>query len=312
MNEDFLMTISPFVRVARIMQTKNLSGKWIDFDHCVTGIVNGEADFIMQGTKYHMVKGDIIIIPPLCRHEIISSSETPLIQYIFHFDFAYYKSRSSVSETMFDEKNHPNDIVPETEKVMNHTPLVVHLNSQELLEFQNNFLQLLIEYKDKSPLYHLSMKALCIKILVICLRNQNKTYISASKSSPKVRTNVQRAIEYIHRNYDNPELNNDQIAASIGVSSKYLSHIFQDETGLSIHKYLNQIRIEAAQHLAALGTMNVTEIAHSVGYRSIYTFSAIFKKTTGLTPSEFLQTKFTHTEGIYLKSDAMNRPKRFK
>ena len=42
MNEDFLMTISPFVRRARIMQTENLSGRWMDYDHCVTGIIDGE------------------------------------------------------------------------------------------------------------------------------------------------------------------------------------------------------------------------------------------------------------------------------
>ena len=312
MNEDFLMTISPFVRRARIMQTENLSGRWMDYDHCVTGIIDGEADFVIQDTKYHLVKGDIIIIPPMCKHKIVSTTETPLLQYIFNFDFFYYKSRSNFSEMMSIEEFLQNNKVPEEENIMNNTPLVVHLGSQELLEFQTSFLHLLNEYKDKNSLYNLNMKSLCIKILVICLRNQNKTYISTSQNTSKVRINIQRAIEYIHRNYDNPELNNEQIAAGIGVSSKYLSQIFHNEMGIQIHKYLNQVRIEAAQKLAVLGTMNITEIAYAVGYRSIHTFSKIFKKTTGLTPSEFLHANLTHAEDIYIKNDAMNRSDLFK
>lgn len=65
MNEDFLMTISPFVRRARIMQTENLSGRWMDYDHCVTGIIDGEADFVIQDTKYHLVKA-ILLLFLLC------------------------------------------------------------------------------------------------------------------------------------------------------------------------------------------------------------------------------------------------------
>ena len=166
MNEDFLMTISPFVRRARIMQTENLSGRWMDYDHCVTGIIDGEADFVIQDTKYHLVKGDIIIIPPMCKHKIVSTTETPLLQYIFHFDFFYYKSRSNFSEMMSIEEFLQNNKVPEEENIMNNTPLVVHLGSQELLEFQTSFLHLLNEYKDKNSLYNLNMKSLCIMCLL--------------------------------------------------------------------------------------------------------------------------------------------------
>ena len=312
MNEEFLMTISPFVRRARIMQTMELSGNWTDYDHCVTGIIEGEADFMIHDTKYHLVKGDVIIIPPDCRHRIVSTTDTPLMQYIFHFDFFYCKSRSNFSETMSYEEFLQNNTIPEAENVMDHTPLVVHLNSHELLEFQTSFLRLLNEYKDKNQLYGLNMKSLCIKILVLFLRSQNKTYLSATQNNSRTRINVQRALEYIHRNYDNPELSNEKIAAGIGVSSKYLSQIFHKETGIQIHKYLNQVRIEAAQKLAVLGTMNITEIAYAVGYPSIHTFSKIFKKTTGLTPSEFLRTSLAQAENVYIKNDAMNRPKKLR
>lgn len=310
LNEELLLNISPFVRRARIMQTVELSGKWTDYDHCVTGIIAGEADFIVQDSKFHLVKGDVIIIPPLCNHTIVSTTETPLLQYILHFDFYYRKSRASFPETMSFEEFQRHHTLPKEENVMNNIPLVVHLNRQELLEFQTGFLHLLNEYKDKSQHYRLSMKALCINLLVVCLRNQNKTYLSVNTNTSKAHINVQRAIEFINRNYDNPLLDNDTVAAAIGISSKYLSQIFHAESGISVHKYLTQVRIEAAQKLAVLGTMNVTEIAYAVGYPSIHTFSKIFKKTTGVTPSEFLQANLKRAEDIYIKNDAMNRPKK--
>ena len=86
-----------------------------------------------------------------------------------------------------------------------------------------------------------------------------------------------------------------------GLRKYSLSQIFRDEMGIQIHKYLNHVRIEAAQKLAVLGTMNITEIAYSVGYRSIHTFSKVFKKITDMSPSEFLHTNITHVEDIYIK-----------
>ena len=306
MDEEFLMTISPYVRRIRIMQTKALSGMWMDYDHCVTGIMEGEADFIIEGTRYHLVKGDIIIIPPLCRHRIEYASEMVLTQYIFHFDFFYYKSRNENSQMLSIEAITQKNSIPDKENIMNGTPLVVHLAAQELLEFQTCFLQLLNEYKSNDFLSNINMKSLCIKILVIILRSRKTTYISASKNASRMRINTQRAIEYIHRNYDNPELNNERIAIETGVSSKYLSQIFRREMGIQVHRYLNSVRIEAAKKLAVLGTMNITEIAYAVGYRSIHSFSKIFKKTTGITPSEFLRANITDAEEIYIKSDKIN------
>lgn len=311
MNEEFLMTISPFVRRARIMQTAELSGKWTDYDHCITGIMEGEVDFIIRDVRFHLVKGDVIIIPPLCKHQIVSTTDRSLLQYILHFDFFSEKSRLNFPENMSFEEFEQNYQLPEEELVMDARPLVVHLTHQELLEFQTSFLHLLNEYKEKSVLYRVNMKSLCIKILVLCLRNQNKTYLSTGRNNSKVYMNVQRAIEYINRNYDNPLLSNEIVAANIGVSSKYLSQIFHKEMGMPVHKYLTQVRIEAAQKLALLGTMNVTEISYEVGYLSVHTFSKIFKKVTGMTPSEFLHLNLKGAESIYIKTDAMNWPKKF-
>jgi len=312
LNTEFLASISPFVRRVRIMQTLNLSGKWTDYDHNLTGIVSGEVDFQIRNIKYHLTAGDVILIPPHCPHTITPTKENSLIQYILHYDFFYDKSRSFFPENMSYKEYIQQYETPDIEKFLGSDPLIFHLNTQEFLEYQTIFLHLLNEFKDRKPFYDISMKMLCINILILCLRSPKTSSHPTARYSSKVRTNVQRTLEYIHLNYDDPELDIEQIAAAIQISPKYLSLIFREETGTQIHKYLNHVRIEAAKKLAVLGTMNVTEIADAVGYRSIHTFSKIFKKTTGLSPSSYIAKNHSHAEKIYIKNDAMNRPPIYK
>ncbi|NRF94149.1 cupin domain-containing protein [Paenibacillus frigoriresistens] len=67
----------------------------MDYDHVYTYIEQGEAEFFLDGVKYQVKEGDILLMPPFMAHIIRSTSEVPLIQYIFHFDLYYDEERSS-------------------------------------------------------------------------------------------------------------------------------------------------------------------------------------------------------------------------
>ena len=54
-------------------------------------------------------------------------------------------------------------------------------------------------------------------------------------------------------------------------------------------KYLSNIRIETAKHMLLSDNYSVSEIAESVGFSSVYSFSRSFKKTTGISPTDFLK-----------------------
>ncbi len=290
MEEVLLQNISPYVRRLNYLKTNNLFGTWQDFDHSFTVIAQGEADFYINEIKYHLVEGDVIIIPPFCKHMIISSGI--LQQLIFHFDFFYDKNRENLSgESAVRE-------APDCEKILNDRVLVVHSTYDNFTKLKSLYFKMHHEELSKEPFYKLVEKSLCIQMLILFLKSQQKVY---SPSNGKNRLKVQRTVEYIQQNYNNPDLNNDMIADAVGVSSKYLSDIFRQEMGIQIHKYLNFVRVESAQHLALSGEMNITEIADAVGYNSIHTFSKIFKKVTGLTPTEFLDANVPDIESIYQK-----------
>lgn len=298
MKEATFQTISPFVRRISLLETNHLFGTWTDPDHCFTIIAEGEADFYIHGTKYHLGKGNLILIPPLCKHMIISSGN--LKQMIFHFDF--YEHPHSMQQSFFqnveDRKNASENPVPDCEQLLENQVITSSFSPEQFLKLQSLYFKLYQEEQRKEPFYRLIQKSLCIQILAFSFQHSNKTQ---ETSNGKNRLKVQRTVDYIQQHYSNPDLNNDIIAEKVGVSSKYLSDIFRQEMGIQIHRYLNFVRIETAQNLALSGDLNITEIAHAVGYKSIHSFTKIFKKITGLTPTEFLNANVPDIESIYLK-----------
>ncbi len=82
-------------------------------------------------------------------------------------------------------------------------------------------------------------------------------------------------------------LNLDSIAATSNLSKYHFSSKYKKLTGYSPIKHFLNMRIEHACHLLDSGTMSVKEIAALVGYDDALYFSRLFRKTIGLSPTEY-------------------------
>ena len=71
------------------------------------------------------------------------------------------------------------------------------------------------------------------------------------------------------------------------MNSSYLSQLFKKELGRNFSDVLSEIRLEKAKKLILDPDLRVYEVGELVGYRNFRYFSQIFKKNTGLTPSEY-------------------------
>ena len=61
-------------------------------------------------------------------------------------------------------------------------------------------------------------------------------------------------------------------------------------TGLSPAKFIKEIRLQTARKQLENGTIiSITEVSHNVGFENISTFSSVFKKRFGKSPSEYLK-----------------------
>jgi AraC family transcriptional regulator len=83
------------------------------------------------------------------------------------------------------------------------------------------------------------------------------------------------------------EISLDDLAAEACLSPFHFSRLFRDATGVSPHRFVTDLRVQAAQKLLALDHSSLVEIALDTGFGSQDNFTRVFRKTTGLTPGQY-------------------------
>lgn len=86
---------------------------------------------------------------------------------------------------------------------------------------------------------------------------------------------VKSTMEYIWLHYSE-HMDNSSIAEAINVSPNYLTKIFRQHVGSSLHKYITSYRLEQAQQMLMSGKYNITEVSQKCGFSSIHIFSKLF------------------------------------
>lgn len=119
------------------------------------------------------------------------------------------------------------------------------------------------------------------KISMICSSRQ-------WKGSSKHRQVVEFITSYIHEHYAE-ELTLVELSDKVYISRNHLSIIFKNMTGETFNNYLTRVRIEKARELLMERNMLVYEVAERVGYKNIPYFSTVFKKITGMNPTEIIK-----------------------
>ncbi len=100
---------------------------------------------------------------------------------------------------------------------------------------------------------------------------------------------VQAVKELLAQHFDQ-SLSLAQIATAVYTSPYHLSRVFRQQTGLTIHHYLNQLRLRAALTQVAEADTNLTNLGLRLGYASHSHFTLAFRRAFGATPSRFRQT----------------------
>ena len=98
-----------------------------------------------------------------------------------------------------------------------------------------------------------------------------------------------QAAAYI-RSHLQDRISTSVVAGAIACNPKYLSRVYHQVYGETLTQSVHKIRIEYAKHSLIETTMTVAEIAHSCGFELTSYFNRIFRRSTGMTPSEFRQT----------------------
>ena len=83
----------------------------------------------------------------------------------------------------------------------------------------------------------------------------------------------------------------DDAARSVGISPYYFSKLFKEQAGVNFIDYLTDLRMEKARDLLTHQNLSIKEVCARCGYADQNYFSRIFKKTVGMTPTEYRNSK---------------------
>jgi Response regulator containing CheY-like receiver domain and AraC-type DNA-binding domain len=101
---------------------------------------------------------------------------------------------------------------------------------------------------------------------------------------------VEKVQDYIKSNLDK-KLSLSEVALLFGFSQNYLSSLFAKYGEMGFVEYTTKVKVDAAKEMLISGDCKVYEIADKLGFDNAFYFSKVFKKATGLSPREFLQSE---------------------
>lgn len=102
---------------------------------------------------------------------------------------------------------------------------------------------------------------------------------------------IEKAKEYIHENY-HMELSVDDVAIYVERNPNYFSHLFAQIEGVPFTEYLNQYRVSLAKNLLVNSSLMSYEVADKVGFNNYRYFTQVFKKMTGMSPTQYRDTYY--------------------
>ena len=144
------------------------------------------------------------------------------------------------------------------------------------------------EIEHKEPEYALMVHNKVYEIMVILARHLDygtgKTVTAEEYRHIKA---IRSSIDYINRHLTD-ELTLNELAKKADFSPNYFSYIFKKTAGVSLWDYITSKRVEMAMAMLSESTeRNMLDIAIDCGFNNTANFNKMFRKVTGLTPSQF-------------------------
>lgn len=228
-------------------------------------IYEGEGEFVVDGVCHKAKEGDFLLYNQNVVHKEKSTSLKNIKIYYLSINNLYVDGL---------EKNM---LVSKTEIPLVHAGLY----RAKLEEYLMDIFQ---EYASQNTFFSVNAQYILSTMLILLRR-----IITDGKAKQK--NNVKDPVAFKVKRYIDENFSQHLTLSSISnvlyVSPDYISHTFKTNIGFAPISYLIQRRIEEAKKLLLTTSRTISDIAVSVGYENISSFSSSFKKLTGQTPGEY-------------------------
>ncbi len=127
---------------------------------------------------------------------------------------------------------------------------------------------------------------LCRQMLIDPAGREQQTYRSFQPDMTH-KDDAIRALQVWMEGNAGTDLSVSELARQARLSERSLQRRFSNSTGLSVNRYVQELRVEKAKGLLELTNLPVNEICWQVGYHDVSAFSRVFKSLSNISPGEY-------------------------
>lgn len=252
------------------MESRHLDAHYHDF-YEIFCFLDGDVDYWVDGSLYHLQPGDILLINPTELHKPIPRTDTQVYERIVLW--LNKKYLSGIDGGIFEHCFHTES--PSYQKILrlsaNERNQAFTLAKKMAEEFYSE------EFASKSCTYGLLLQFMT---LINRISLQADATASENYSTPTLIADI---LSYIGEHYGE-KLSLDKLADHFFINKYYLSHEFKKTVGTSVHRYITLKRLNVAYNLLLEG-YTPHQASTACGFGDYTSFFRAFRAEYGVAPS---------------------------
>ena len=256
------------------IRTAKFGSDWLSMPHThhcaeLFYIVSGQGSFLIGENTFPVVKDDLIIISPLVEHTEISDQSQPLEYIVIGVDGLELATGENDAQQFY----------------------ICH--SLQAKVPVHTYLRDMLHEMETRALGYESICHSLLEVLLIRLARSSDYSARLIPSANHVNKESATVRRYIDSHFKEP-VTLDLLAKIVHINKYHMVHNFTRDYGTSPINYLLSLRLQESKILLQSTNHSMSQIARIVGFSSPCYFSQVFKKATGISPSEYRASLHPH------------------
>ena len=225
-------------------------------NHSLAYVVEGKGTYQLADSAFKVEKGCIQFFPKGSRYTIHPYGEKTYRMIVVNFEFA-------------------------DNEVLQRLPVQNSYHPKDGPYFDRQFHEIFRLWSKKGLLYRAKCKGLLQEILCTLFEGELVHELNTRKM-PRLKA----AVDYMEAHFSQP-IKIGELADLVSLSDAHFRAQFHQVFGTSPAEYLQFLRMNRAKDLINSQAHTISEIATLVGYSDVFYFSRVFKKYTGVSPTQY-------------------------